>query len=115
MATFKVGQRVKRVLFGEYPHGLGDVPMGSVGTVAFEEGHNTCYAGCAGVLFDGIKSGCVLSDAFSIPTWQLVPAIDPRADQFIASLERLGREPLVPVVDPLRQVKAYIDIARGGR
>ena len=107
MATFKPGQHVKLAWtpLPEFQHDIG----------------------CQGIIISGPEE--YQEDTSYIVNWLngslqghsrerarcLVPAIDPRADQFIASLERLGREPLVPVVDPLRQVKAYIDIARGGR
>lgn len=91
MATFKVGQRVKKVRHnGRVPGqpGVGHLhftPLGAEGVIEEIAGSEVA------VLFDGMEY-----QLWGFP-WQFVPLTDPQADAFMEGLKKLAREPQ-PVV-----------------
>ena len=93
MATFKVGQRVKKVedvhpLDVRGPRASVYVPNGAVGTVTATSADFGDYL----VRYDRYPSSHS-SGTFAALSYQLAPLTDPRAEQFIESLKKLGREP----------------------
>lgn len=54
----------------------------------------TSYA----VSIDGLGGKSNLGNQLAYEAHELIPLTDPKADEFIESLKRLGQEPLVPVV-----------------
>lgn len=78
MTTFRVGQRVKRAR----PY-MASVPAGETGTVT-----------ACGALGVGVRWDSYLDPTFRFYAPEtLEPLIDPKADAFIESLRKLGREP----------------------
>ena len=87
MATFKIGQRVKFIHCGNpeliYLLGTETTIEGLPGSDPFYLDHyQTAARNSRGQIV------CAVGE-------DLAPLTDPRAEEFIASLERLGREPLV--------------------
>jgi hypothetical protein len=88
MATFKVGQRVRIIFVYTLPHCLGK--------------EATIVARHGDIFFLDVDNVGTRRSSGS-PCWvyehQLAQLTDPKADEFIESLKKLGREPNVAPVD----------------
>lgn len=100
MSAFKVGQRVKYVAHASVPPRVtrpGSPPIGTEGAIIRgyrllrPENAEPCYGYT--VEFDGFPP--YFGPGWSVEPGQIVPLADPKAEEFIASLEKLAREPLV--------------------
>ena len=95
MATFKVGQRVRKVEM-QRPEDNGGLrylgsplaPIGTEGTVVALR-NEAC---AVDVAWDGYPSRG-LASAWRVMLYQLAPLTDPKADAFVESLKKLAREP----------------------
>jgi hypothetical protein len=100
MATFKVGQRVRKIAAmrpGDFMGRVHRVPHGAEGVVT----HGVDWTGMLEVQFDGFP-----------PLWgfpyQLAPLTDPGAERFLASLRKLGNEPNILAPQELERVKGGV-------
>lgn len=92
MATFRVGQRV-RLVNVRYARNPDFHPC---------EGDEVTILGLPGVVPDYPESYAITrpehhprtKDTYSAPPYRLAPLTDPRADEFIERIKKLGREPV---------------------
>lgn len=102
MAVFKVGQRVRKVASMHKrdfslidPKSPVRVPLGALGTVM-----RLRDDGAYSVAFDNYKGIAGDTGWFRQMDYCLAPLTDPKADEFIERLKKLGKEPRI-VRDPV--------------
>lgn len=101
MATFKVGQRVR------YTAGLvngkqvtGDHLIGAEAVIVRAAPSNWDWVIKGDALRDGVSRGLGLApDEIQADSCQLTPLIDPRAESFIADMNRFARLAKKPLAD----------------
>ena len=97
MATFKVGQRV-RIVYAETSKCLiGKEAIVSSGLVEGKY-RGSEYLGHQLIWGDGSPVMNVYNNRFVAEPRELVPLTDPKADEFIERMKKLGREPVIQPV-----------------
>lgn len=98
MATFKVGQRVRKVAMNQRDDWMQVVPIGMEGVITAigdPLGDGREYTVNYGSRFDG--------DGHAAMGWQLAPLTDPGVEAFLESLKRLGREPRIDMPQVIQE------------
>lgn len=91
MATFKVGQRVRKIAHGNLPWHRG-VPIGTTGTILRTAQH---FGAEWEMSYDGMPPPPL---AYVANSDMLAPLIDPLADAFVERIKKIAREPITEKV-----------------
>jgi hypothetical protein len=95
MATYRIGQRCKLVNCENAPnedfHGCNGDEVTILGPLGEKWPGQYPISVPAHFPINGLR-------AVHVPPFRLAPLTDPRADEFIARLEKLGREPVIQPV-----------------
>jgi hypothetical protein len=99
MANFKVGQRFRYIAVDRRSEAKGTpVPVGITGLVVGIVHAHPIYGPGFSVLFDKPEYRSDWYDgSYFLEGWQMAPATDPRASEFIEDMERFSRvAPKIP-------------------
>lgn len=92
MATFRVGQRVR--ITQESPDSNAPARCCGKTAVIVSIPSELIQGRDCDILIDDFPRSWVESGAYQAGFWQLSPLTDPKADAFIESIKKLGREPV---------------------